>query len=164
MVDLEAALAAHLNGKFFWEPTSNPDDQTTCKDMLDLRKAQKEFSKGAKHYTSRNKVEPPPAVVKVKPLVLQEDQKVLEPIINAISHAYKIAPSDLMGRSTSYKFAKAKHHFCWAMFKYIPGLSYAEAGRITGKCHTTIMHGKEMFQKNQDFAKVVEVDQLMGWK
>jgi hypothetical protein len=31
-----------------------------------------------------------------------------------------------------------------------------------GKCRTTIMHGRTMFQKKQDFEKVVEVERLLG--
>lgn len=159
----EELMAEHLNGKFFWEHTANTDDAPESKSVMDIRQAQKKFAKGALNVTARNKN---PVVVKKEPkrqrIPLKEDQKVFQPIMEAIATAYDISVDDLLGRSTSYKFAKAKQHYYWAIFKYHPKLSSAEAGRIMGKCHTTIMHGRAMFHKKQDFSKVVEVERILG--
>lgn len=163
MSDLEAALAAHLNGKFFWEPTNNLDETEESRDALEIRRAQRVFAKGAKNITTRNRdlkeITPP----KPKKICLAGEQKKIEPIVNAISYAYNVPPDQLISRSTSTSLAKPKRHLYWALFRYIPGMSFKEAGRLLGgKCHTTVMHGVATFKENQDHAKIVEVDLLMG--
>ena len=163
MSDLEAALAAHLNGKFFWEPTNNLDDIEESRDALEIRKAQRVFAKGAKNITTRNKNLKEIPAPKPKKISLAGDQKKIEPIVNAISYAYNVSPVQLMSRSTSTTLAKPKRHLYWALFRYIPDMSFIEAGRLMGgKCHTTVMHGVETFKANQDHEKIVEVDRLMG--
>lgn len=162
MSDLEAALAAHLNGKFFWEHTNNLDDTDKPREALEIVRAQREFAKGAKNITSRNKDFVEPKKSKPRGVTLPEDQKLIEPVLNAVSSVYEVDAKDILGCSTSQKFAKAKAHFYWAMFRYMPGLSLKELGRIMVKCHTTIKHGRDMFEASQDFEKVVEVDRLMG--
>lgn len=164
MSDLEAALAAHLNGKFFWEHTAGNDDQTTCKEVLEIRKAQKPFAKGAKNITVRGTVlEQVEAYKPVKKVCLRGEQKIIEPIINAICKVYKITAEDLLGTSTSQHFHKAKRHLYWAVMNRIPKMNYSEAGRLLKKNHSTIMHGAKEFHANQDHAKIIEVDHLIGW-
>jgi len=159
----EELLSEHLNGKFFWEHTVGADETFISHNVLEIRRAQKEHSKGAVRITAQNKnVVALEKVSRRKKIPLRQDQKILEPIILAIAEAYNISADDLLGRSTSYKFAAAKRHYYWAVFRYNPKLSSAEVGRIMGKNHTTIMHGRAMFQKKQDFAKVVEVERLLG--
>lgn len=162
MRDLEAEMNAALNGKFFWEPTATPDEPATCNNSRDIRRAQKKFAGNAKWVTSRNQVEIPDPRPKVKNILLKEDQIVLEPVLKAIATVYGVTMTDLLGKSTSQKFNKAKRHMCWAIIRYIPGMTFAEAGRIMEKCHTTIKHGHDTFQSEQDFSKVVEVEKLMG--
>ena len=163
MTDLEAALAAHLEGKFFWEPTNNLDETEESRMALDIRKAQRAFAKGAKNITTRNKNLKEIPAPKHPSISLAGEQKEIEPIVNAISYAYNVSPVQLISRSTSTSIAKAKRHLYWALFRYIPRMSFKEAGRLLGgKCHTTVMHGVSTFNADQDHAKIVEVDRLMG--
>lgn len=162
MSDLESALAAHLEGKFFWEPTSTPDD---CDNVAskEIRAAQKKIAGKAKNLIPGKSY----GLVKVnsiKPssIVLDKERAALSPIIKAVSHAYDVSVDDLLGKSTSQDFAEAKRHLSWAVFRYIPGVSLPEAGRLLGKHHTTVLHGRKTFQSKQNFEKVVEVEQLMG--
>jgi len=162
MRDAEAELLAALDGKFFWEPSSNPDDKDNG-NSLAIRKIQQKFAKNARIVNTKRG----PDVINtesIKPMkrVLKGEEKVISPIIQAISTAYDISMDDLLGKSTSQKFAKPKMHLYWALFKYIPNLSLAESGRLMNKCHTTVLHGRRMFQKNMDMMKVVEVERLMG--
>lgn len=168
MSDLEAALAAHLNGKFFWEPTTDNTEPTSCKDVMSIRRAQKAFSKGAKQMTARKiaaerewEANPPPCTGKAN-FVLREDHRFIEPVLEAISSVYCISIDDIMGRSKSYKYAKARKHLYWCILRYFPGTSYSEAGRIMGRDHATILHGSKSFNNNQDHEKVIAVDRLVG--
>lgn len=163
MSELEDAFAAHLNGKFFWEPTANKHDPEN-KATRDIRVAQRAFAKNAKHITP-GKVEEIVEKRSEKPskLVLSEERKVIEPILKAVAQAYNVSVDDLLGKSTCKAHAQPKKHLSWALFKYIPNLSLVHAGRLLDKNYTTVLHGKVCFQNNQDFEKVVEVDRLMGW-
>ena len=168
MSDLEAALAAHLNGKFFWEPTTDNTEPTSCQDVMSIRRAQKEFAKGAKNLTARTltaerawKANPPPQSKDSK-FMLREDHKFVQPIVEAISTVYCVSIDDLMGRSKSYKYAKARKHLYWCILRYFPSITYSEAGRIMGRDHATILHGSKSFNNNQDPEKVAEVDRLAG--
>lgn len=169
MSDLEAALAAHLNGKFFWEPTTDNTEPTSCKDVMSIRRAQKAFSKGAKQMTARKlaaekawEVNPPPRP-KSDGFVLREDHKFIEPVVEAISSVYRVSVVEIMGRSKSYKYAKARKHLYWCILRYFPSITYSEAGRIMGRDHATIIHGSKSFNDNQDPEKVAEVDRLVGY-
>lgn len=162
MIDLEAEMAKALDGKFFWEPTASIDDSSTSKAVLDIRRAQKKFAVGAVNVTARNingkKVE----YVRPMKTVLKGEEKVLEPILKAISKVYGVSADDILSHSREYKFAPAKKHFCWAMFRYIPGMTTLQAGRLLKKCHSTVIHNRSHFDPDKNFEKVVEVDLLMG--
>lgn len=161
MVDAEAAMLMALEGKFFWEPTSSPNDVDSS---AEIRRIQRKIAgKGVKIISTKLGGEQI-NTESIKPMtrILKGEEKVLEPIIKAITKVYDVSPDDLVRSTTSSKFAKAKHHLYWALFKYIPNLSYTEAGRLMKKCRTTVMHGKAMFEKNMDMVKVVEVEREMG--
>ena len=163
-MDLEAQFAEFLKGKFFWEPTAHPDDYEN-KEAMSIRKAQKKFSAGAEHIIP-GRIRPAEFIETIKPmtLVLPSERKVVRPILDAISAAYNVSIDDLLGRSTSYKFVKAKRHLCWAMFRYLPNMNFTMAGKLLDKNHTTVMHGKNIFQKNMDHVKILEVDAIVGYK
>lgn len=158
----EELMAEQLDGKFFWEHTA--DETHISHNVFEIRKAQKEHSKGAVRITAQNKnvVALEKKESKRRKIPLKENQKILEPIMNAIATAYGISVDNLLERPTSYKYAQAKRHYYWAVFRYNPKLSPGEIGKIMGRCRTTIMHGRTMFQNKQDFSKVVEVEKLLG--
>ena len=162
MSDLEAALAAHLNGKFFWEPTNNRDRVDESQYALEIQKAQRAFSKGAKHITSRTKEIEKLPDKKLERIVLNGEKKKIEKVLNAISYAYGLSPEELLSKSTSPRYSKAKRHLYWDIYKNVPGMSFERIGNLLDKDHSTIMHGVKEFQAKQDFEKVVEVDRLMG--
>lgn len=164
MSDLEAALAAHLNGKFFWEPSMTPEESALSKDEVEIRKAQKKFAKGAKNITTRNKNLGNMNSTKPMTRALKGEQKVLEPIIMAICEAYDVSPDDLMSHRKMWNLSKPRKHLYWAIFRYLPGTSLSEAGRLVGKLHTTVLHGREAFEKEYDIEMVALVDELMGVK
>lgn len=162
MIDLETQFAEFLDKKFFWEPTADPDISEN-KEVMQIRRAQRKFSNGAENIIP-GRIAASECIEVVRPMKVKLNyrSKTIKPILEAISKAYNVSIDDLLGKSTSYKFAKAKQHLCWAMFKYIPKMSLIEAGAILSKNHSTVLHGKKCFQANQDFNKIVEVDKLMG--
>lgn len=162
MSSLEDEMLKALNGKFFWEPSSTPVDFDGS--SVEIRRAQRKHA-GKNVKVVSTKIAPDVVEIaecKPKPKPLRGQQKVLEPILNAVAKVYNISRDDLVRRTTSHKFRKAKHHFYWAILRYIPKMSYAEAGRILEKCHTTVLHGETMFKKDMDMVKVVEVERELG--
>lgn len=154
-------MLKHLEGKFFWEPSSHPGDPDAG--SPELRRAQRAIAGKVKIISTKIA----PDVVEtetIKPMrrALKGEAKVLEPLIMAISKVYKIAPDDVVRRTTSPKFATAKHHLYWGIFRYTTCSTFSEAGRLLGKCHTTIMHGVTMFHRNIDEQKVVDVERELG--
>lgn len=164
MSDLEAALAAHLNGKFFWEHTETLDEPSTPSEVAAIRRAQKKFAKDAKQITSRNKALDDLVISKNSGGSLKGDLVMLEPLVNAICEAYGVSSSDVIGRGKTWDVARARKHFYWAIFRYYPTLSLLKAGRMLGKNHSTVHHGKLSFEKDYDIEMVGVVDELMGWK
>ncbi len=159
----EELMAEHLNGKFFWEHTVIQEETAESKDVVKIRHAQRKFAKGAVDVTARNRGSVGgEKKAKIQKIPLRKEQKILEPLMNAIATAYEISVDDLFGRSTSFKFKNAKRHFYWAIFRYHPSLKTLDVGDILGKSHSTIVHGRALFQKNQDYAKLVEVERLLG--
>lgn len=162
MRNLEDEMNAAFSGKFFWEPSTNPNDRDVGGSVA-IRQAQRKIAGDVRIVTTKSS---PDAIniESVKPMtrILKGEEKVLEPILRAISTAYDVSMDTLMSGTTSYKYSNAKFHLYWAMFRYIPGMSLAEAGRLLDKCHTTVRHGKATFEKNMDKYKVAEVDRLMG--
>ena len=156
-------MSEQLDGRFFWEHTVT-DETTTSKNVLDIRRGQKKFASNATSIMSNNKIPHIERKIEAQQqkILFKKEQEFLKPVINAVASAHNISVIDLLGKSTSPLFTKAKQHFYWAMFKYNPSLSAREAGIILGKCRTTIRHGCLMFNKRQDFAKVVEVEKLLG--
>lgn len=163
MSDLEAEMLKALDGKFFWEPSSTPIDFDGS--SIEIRRAQRQFAgKNVKIVSTKISADAIDLLEGPKPAQkpLRGRQKAIEPVLNAIAKAYEISRDDLLRRSTSHKFSKAKHHMYWAILKYTPNMTYAEAGRILDKCHTTVLHGETMFKKNMDMEKVVEVERELG--
>ena len=159
----EEFMSEQLNGKFFWEHTVIQEETARSRDEVAIRHAQRKFSKGATQVTTQNKDSVGfEKKAKIQKIPLRENQKILEPVMNAIATAYEISVDDLFGRSTSFKFKHAKRHFYWAIFRYYPSLKTSDVAEILGKNHSTIIHGRAMFQKNQDYAKLVEVERLLG--
>lgn len=164
MNDLEAALAAHLSGKFFWEHTECLDEGSAPPEVVAIRKAQKKFANGAKNITVRNKdfIDAPPKTYKITNL--KGDQVVLEPLVKAICEVYDVFPKELMGTGRTHKIAKARKHFYWAISRYFPSISISQAGRLVGRDHSTIIHSRDSFEANYNFEMVGRVDELMGHK
>lgn len=164
MGDLEAALAAHLNGKFFWEHTEMLDEGSAPDEVVAIRKAQKKFAKGAKHITARNKDLGNLNSGKAMSRVLKGEQEMLEPLIKAVCEAYDVSPDDLMSHKRMWNITKARKHFYWAIFRYFPSVSLLQAGRLVGKNHTTVLHGRQSFEDDYNIEMVGVVDQLMGFE
>ena len=163
MKNPEELMSEQLNGRFFWEHTVIEEETAQSKDVVAIRHAQRKFAKDAIHVTARNRDSVGfEKKAKTQTIPLRKDQKILEPVMNAIATAYEISVDDLFGRSTSFKFKHAKRHFYWAIFRYYPSLKTSDVAEILGKNHSTIIHGRAMFQKNQDYAKLVEVERLLG--
>lgn len=164
MSDLEAALAAHLNGKFFWEHTEMLDEGSAPAEVVAIRQAQKKFAKGAKHITARNKGLGNLNSGKALSRTLKGEQEMLEPLIKAVCEAYDVSPDDLMSHKRMWNITKARKHFYWAIFRYFPSVSLLQAGRLVGKNHTTVLHGRQSFEDNYNIEMVGVVDKLMGFE
>ena len=164
MNDLEAALAAHLSGKFFWEHTETLEETSTPREVSAIRQAQRKFSKGAKQITARNKNLGNLNSNKAMRRPLKGEQQLLEPLIKAICEAYDVSPDDLMSHKRMWNITKARKHFYWAIFRYFPGVSLLHAGRLLGKNHTTILHGRQSFEEDYNIEMVGVVDKLMGFE
>lgn len=162
-MDLEAKMAAALNGKFFWEPTTL-SQTIECSDTMAIRQAQEEFSKGAKHViTARRMPDLKVNAIKKPKNVFRGIDKSVIPVLEAVSYAYDISVDDLLGKSTSPEFKRAKNHLYWSLHKYL-NVSYGQLGRMLGKCHTTIIHGKKVFDENLNPEKIAEVEKYMEEK
>lgn len=163
MNDLEAQMAKALNGTFVWEPTTIPS-VFISNEVNDLRRAQREHAVNAVSVITARAEKYKSNLNSIKPVnrKFTGRDKVIEPVIRAISIAYDVSIDDLLAKSTSRYHARAKAHLCWAIFRYIQKMSYPEAGRLLGKNHSTVMHGKKLFEKTYDAVKVAEVDVLMG--
>lgn len=164
MSDLEAALAAHLNGKFFWEHTETLDEGSAPSEVVAIRQAQRKFAKGAKQITARNKDIGNINSGKPMSRILKGEQEMLAPLIKAICEVYDVSPDDLMSHKKLWSLAKARKHFYWSIFRYFPSVSLLQAGRLVGKNHTTVLHGRQSFEKDYDIEMVGVVDELMGHK
>ena len=139
------------------------EETAESKAVVAIRHAQRKFAKGARDVTARNRDSVSAGKkAKLQKIPLKDNQKILEPVMNAIATAYEISVDDLFGRSTSFEFKHAKRHLYWAIFRYHPNLKTSDVGDMLGKNHSTIIHGRAMFQKNQDYAKLVEVERLLG--
>lgn len=160
MSDAEAALAALLDGKFFWEPTTNPEETTTSRNITEIRRAQKKFYGNAKQISSRT-CEPITAKWTPGVYTLTEAQKPYEELILAIAQAYELRVYDIMRLTREYQFQPAKRHLYWAMDKYHK-LSKSEIGRILNRNHTSILNGIDVFNSKYDVEKVAQVEFLMG--
>jgi len=110
MRDIEAEMNAALGGKFFWEPTTSPGDSDSGS-SIDIRRAQRKLSGNARIVTTRIGADVV-NVESIKPMkrVLKGEEKVIEPIIKAVSEAYDVSMDNLLAGSTSQKYAKAKMH------------------------------------------------------
>lgn len=164
MSDLEAALAAHLNGKFFWEHTEMLDEASTPSEVAAVRKAQKKFANGARNITARNKNIGNLNSGRPLKKVLKEEQAILEPLIKAICVAYDISPDDLLGSGRTYQVTKPRKHFYWSVSRYFPSISLSQVGRLLNKDHSTVLHGKRSFEEECNIEMIGFVDELMGHK
>lgn len=157
----EQAMLQALEGKFVWEPTTNPyrHDQDRSKA---IREAQKKHAGNVRHIFNVPEAMPLESIKPVKPRVLRGEAAILLPYIKAISEVYDISSENLLGKST--KIGKPKHHLVWAIMTYMPKMTFAEVGRLLEKNHTTIMHNYKMFKENFDANKVAEVERKLGIK
>jgi hypothetical protein len=158
-MDAESRMALALNGKFFWEPTTLPLEPDSPS-VKAIRRAQRQHAKGAEQIVLAR----PAPINSIKPMTskLGAHSEELVPVLKAISIAYDVSVDDLLGKSTSTFFTAAKSHLYWAIFRYLPKISYLEAGRMIRKSHTTVMHGRKLFEKNPNPDMIAKVDLLMG--
>lgn len=163
MSDIESALAAHLNGKFFWEHTETLDEGSVPPEVMSIRRAQRKFSEGAKNVTERNKRLGDLKTSRPGRVNLREDQEVLAPLAKAICEVYGVSCKELFGRGKTGNLPKARKHFYWAIFRYFPSISLSQAGRMVGRDHSSILHSKNSFDKEYNVEMVGVVDQIMGW-
>lgn len=161
MSDLEAKMAAALEGCFFWERTSYYEG-TTNENMAEIRAAQR------KHFVPKRKKEA--SIEGAEKLESGDlDRKDIPEIIDMVRRSicllYGIRPEDLASNATRRDFATPKLHFHWALKRYMPWLSLAEIGRRIDRHHTTIIHGIRAFEKISDRnrEKVQALDTIMSF-
>ena len=164
--DLEAEMAAALDGQFFWERTTKYEDANNG-DTAEIRRIQKKFAK------PNPKPEPVyiPEVGKVK-LVNQRVEALenmageFEKLHTAISNLYGISRREMEGEGPRTKTFPAYIHFVWAAVRYNPNVSLAEIGRKIGRHHSTVVYHRDHFEskKHMFLENIKLIDDLFNYK
>lgn len=164
--DLEAEMAAALDGQFFWERTTKYEDANNG-DTADIRRIQRKFAK------AKPKPEPIyiPEVSKIK-LVDQRIEAMknmpdeFDKLYTAISNLYGISRREMEGEGPRTKTFPAYIHFVWAAVRYNPNVSLAEIGRKIGRHHSTVVYHRDHFEskKHMFLDNIKLIDDLFSYK
>lgn len=72
-------------------------------------------------------------------------------IITNVAEAYGFTYQDIMGRSKTHELVVARHHCYDSLMRC--GLSYAAAGRLMDRDHTTVIYGVRQHRERMDRAE-----------
>lgn len=131
MMWTEAAIAAHLEGRFYLI-------DGTDKNAID---AKLEAQRQADKIRARQELA---ALTRIEQLVQASDERTTLPpdaIITAVAHAHRVGIEDLKSTARRTHLVHARQHAC-ALLREFTTLSYPAIGRlIGGRDHATVVHG-----------------------
>lgn len=164
--DLEAEMAAALDGQFFWERTTKYEDANNG-DTADIRRIQRKFAK------AKPKPEPiyVPEINKVKTVdqrieALKKMPDEFEKLHNAIIDLYGISKRELEGEGPRTKTFPAYAHYVWSAVRYNPNVTVAEIGKKIGRHHSTVIYHRDLFEskKHLYLDNIKLIDDIFNYK
>lgn len=164
MANLEQEMRKALEGKFYWEPTSDPSDAPSPAEQI-IRRAQRKFgprkvikARGPDDRTIENKIAFAKKALHVYREVFDKKADPFTLLKVVIANVYGIAVTDLLRQTNNNKICEAKHHFYWALPRFFPGLSIAELGRQVNRHHSVVLHSKKKFEaKKTSYMEEIEI-------
>jgi chromosomal replication initiation ATPase DnaA len=91
----------------------------------------------------------------IKPAIIPQKDKELLYLFNIVCEAAMITPSDLMIGGRKQEFIQAR--FCFIYLAHEHGYGCSELGRFMNKHHSSIIHGRNEFEKWLQFGYKYEV-------
>ena len=164
MKSLEEQMAEALNGKFFWERTTKYEPPSP--DSAPIRRAQRKFAPveewledEVEEAIEPRKWEPKPP----PPIDFKERVAALKEVI--ASH-FRVTVADIESTSKKKKIVTPKKFFYWCLCRYFKRTSLAQMGKIIGRDHSTIIHGRDgfEFEKNLHTDLIANMDEFMDYK
>lgn len=162
---LEEDMAAALDGQFFWEKTTKHDECNTGF-TAEIRRVQRKFAKKAKpppkYVPTDSKVE----LVKARLEAISKLPEEVAKVRNAICNLYGLTERELEGEAAKMRLFPARAHYAWCVLRYNPGMSLAEIGRVLSRNHSTILHGRDLFEsKKHLYTENIKImDDLFNFK
>jgi chromosomal replication initiation ATPase DnaA len=98
----------------------------------------------------------------IKPAIIPQKDKELVSLFNIVCEAAMITPSDLMIGGRKQEFIQAR--FCFIYLAHEHGYGCSELGRFMNKHHSSIIHGRNEFEKWLQFGYKYEVGLYNGCK
>ena len=152
MRDPEMEMAMALEGKFFWDPSRDPESQSTPLELA-IKNAQKQFyatkpiQMGATSLEDvAARVERIVKMVKASNAVTKESDPFVT-LRKIVAFCYGVSPERVNANTNSNEVAGAKHHFHWTALRQFNSLSLAEIARQIGRHHSAIIHSRDKFEK-----------------
>lgn len=162
MRDLEAEMAAALEGKFYWEP-AREEDHTANPLEVRIKRAQEKFRSGAGVATPNlskteidRKVDRIIRMVRVNMGVTGKTDKpsILRVVV---AFTYDVDPSKIATNSNGKRICAATHHFYWGLIKTHPELPLTAVGTLVGRTHCAVINGRKKFLEDID-NRAIEIE------
>jgi hypothetical protein len=92
--------------------------------------------------------------------------EVVAKVRNAICDLYGLTERELEGEAAKMRLFPARAHYAWCVLRYNPGMSLAEIGRVLSRNHSTILHGRDLFEsKKHLYTENIKImDDLFNFK
>lgn len=150
MRDLEAEMAAALEGKFFWQPSREEDHLSPAE--FAIKKAQEKFRGKAKpERTVMTDGEIDRRVDRITKMVRtaihvtgQKDPAIV--LRNIVAFCYDIDPSKVITQTNNPDICRAKHHYYWMLMRMNSKSSTVEVAEIIGRQHSAIIRSRDIFE------------------
>lgn len=149
--NLEAEMAAALEGQFFWERTTKYDDMNLGM-AAEIRRAQRMFSS-----EGPNKRDKPPTA---------EVEQSIASIKKAIMDLYGLDEDELDGGAGNKRLFPARPHYIWCLMRYNPDVSRSSMSRFLKKHHTSLLHNQRLFEQNKHLfpEKIKHMDDMFNYR
>ncbi len=179
MQDLEAAMAKALDGKFFWEHTAEPSEQTSG-DTREIILAQRKFQvkrvktpeelrfEKLEYLRDVVKKERPGFVKACDVNVHLDDEirKFSKSLREVVAEVHGVSPDIVTSQSRGLGSKDPKHHFAWGMVRYFPRVTMQRIADIIERDRATLYHSDKRFteMKEKYADMLVAVDAIVGYE
>lgn len=164
-MDREALMAKALEGKFFWTPYSDAEEDRTTAARA-IRDAQRKLrASKAKPDEVIRKERAKKVLLKKKSEGVRRIPERFRVVRDEIAKLYDIPPEVLLVDSRVYLISEARHHFLWSLVRYFPKTSISGIGKIIGRHHSTVLHSCKVFEKTKSNHedKIAHLDKMMNY-